>query len=233
MSDPTTDEVAQTLAEYERLAIGTGEFAGVDAPEFSHDGVTWTPFWIGDAHPQLARATVYRGAARHPITVVTAWGESVPTRDVSLPSDAMQWADLWESKPMKLFGAYTLRAAYRRGFRDAIGTRREPDEHEPTVPRPRTPEAPNVDYAAAITATGSLEDIEALHKRMRTARAVTPQLEVALRARRNELSAPPAPKPVPSPPKQQQGRRRRRAPRDTHLTNSVGDVLRQAMEGQS
>lgn len=45
-----------------------------------------------------------------------------------------------------------------------------------------------------------------------------------------KVPAPPAPKPVPSPPKQQQGRRRRRAPRDAHLTNSVGDVLRQALE---
>jgi len=120
----------QTLAEYERLAIGTGEWKGTDAPEFSDDGETWTTAWgpVGrgaDENPVFARATVYRKGVR-PIVVVIRWDEALPAVDF--------WRDLWLRKPVTLFGAFALRAAYRRAFRDVIGDQYAPDEQHTEAP---------------------------------------------------------------------------------------------------
>ncbi|MFF2493220.1 hypothetical protein [Agromyces sp. NPDC058064] len=121
----TVDDVQQTLSGYERLAIETGEWNGTDAPEFSADGVEWTTAWLpfeeGD-HPLLSRATVYRKGVRRPIVVVVRWDEALPAID--------EWRDLWLRKPVALFGAYALRAALRRAFRDVIDDRPAPDEHD-------------------------------------------------------------------------------------------------------
>jgi len=143
ITEPTTDAnveaVQQTLAEYERLAIGTGEWNGTDAPEFSDDGVTWTTAWgpIEPVsaellpefirHPVFARATVYRKGVKRPVVVVIRWDEALPAVD--------PWRALWLRKPVALFGAFALRAALRRGFRDAIGDHHAPDEQhtEPTT----------------------------------------------------------------------------------------------------
>jgi len=125
----SAETIQQTLAEYERLAIGTGEWNGTDAPEFSRPGIVggmeWTTAWAPadvDDHPMFARATVYRKGVRRPVVVVIRWEEALPAVD--------EWRDLWMRKPVTLFGAFALRAAYRRAFRDVIGDRREPDEHD-------------------------------------------------------------------------------------------------------
>jgi len=131
--DANVDAVQQTLAEYERLAIGTGEWNGTDAPEFSTRGILggmeWTTAWAptedGD-HPMFARATVYRKGVRRPVVVVIRWDEAFPAVD--------HWRDLWQRKPVTMFGAFALRAALRRAFRDVIGDQYGPDEqHEPTT----------------------------------------------------------------------------------------------------
>lgn len=134
----SAETIQQTLAEYERLAIGTGEWNGTDAPEFSHDGEAWSTAWVRDTdglavdeidvdeHPVFARATVYRKGVKRPVVVVVRWDEALPAVD--------EWRDLWLRKPVALFGAFALRAALRRAFRDAIGDTRGPDEHiEPTT----------------------------------------------------------------------------------------------------
>jgi len=133
--DANVDAVQQTLAEYERLAIGTGEWNGTDAPEFSEDGVTWSTAWVrpdvapsdDDPHPVFARATVYRQGIKRPIVVVIRWDEALPAVE--------PWRDLWLRKPATMFGAFALRAALRRAFRDAIGDHHAPDEQhtEPTT----------------------------------------------------------------------------------------------------
>jgi hypothetical protein len=153
-------------------------------------GLAWTPFWLDrETPPALARATVYRKGISHPITVIVSWEESLPADEA--------WRELWLAKPMKLFGAYVLRAALRRAFRDVIGARREPDEIDPAAPTtPPAPEGKSADdaagYEAAIAAVQTVEDLDVLHKRMKRARAVTVQLEGKLRARRRELSEQPA-----------------------------------------
>src|SRR5690606_15784417 len=63
VTETTTDEVKQTLAEYERLAISTGATVQIDAPEFSENGIDWSPVWgAGEGHvlPSFARVTVHR-----------------------------------------------------------------------------------------------------------------------------------------------------------------------------
>lgn len=164
------DDVAQTLAEYERLAISTGDTVQIDPPEFSADGLAFAPFWAAEQPPIAARATVHRAGI--PTTVYVAWGESLPAED--------SWRALWLAKPMKLFGAYTVRAALRRAFRDAIGDRREPDEATATITSPVR------DWEAEIDDAPTADAVHALHAEMKRARAVTPQLEAQLR---NHLEA--------------------------------------------
>lgn len=126
----SAETIQQTLAEYERLAIGTGEWNGTDAPEFSDDGEHWSTAWLpishadlnGDRYPLLARATVWRKGVKRPTVVVIRWEEALPAIE--------EWRALWLRKPVTLFGAFALRAALRRAFRDVIGDRREPDEHD-------------------------------------------------------------------------------------------------------
>jgi hypothetical protein len=134
-ADANVDAVQQTLAEYERAAIGTGEWKGTDAPEFSEDGETWSTAWLPKGQldpnldvwigfPALARATVHRKGVR-PVVVVIRWNEALPAVE--------PWRTLWEMKPTTLFGAFALRAAYRRAFRDVIGDHHAPDEHHEEV----------------------------------------------------------------------------------------------------
>lgn len=172
MTIPNIDDVAQTLAEYERLAISTGATVQIMPTEFSTDGMTWVPFWIESEPPVLARATVLRDGIE---TVrVQVWAESLPAED--------SWRNLWMQKPTKLFGAYADRAALRRAFRDAIGDRREPDEQ---TPPPETASAR--DWEDEIEKAETPAQVTELHAEMKTARAVTVVLERALRTRLTEL----------------------------------------------
>lgn len=174
------DDVAQTLAEYERLAITSGEWEGIDAPDFSNDGDAWVQAWSPretDDHPEFARTVVYRKGMR-PIVVVVSWAESVPADET--------WRALWLAKPMKLFGAYVLRAALRRAFREVIGDRVEPDESAPRVDAPE-PELHDWDHLIAIAAT--VEVLDGHWAQMRMVRARTAAREVAYLARREQLAA--------------------------------------------
>ena len=175
------DDVAQTLAEYERLAIATGDTVQIDPPEFSADGKNFAPFWAAEQPPVAARATVHRAGI--PTTVYVAWGESLPAEDSRRA--------LWLAKPMKLFGAYTVRASLRRAFRDAIGDRREPDEATATLTSPVR------DWEAEIDAAPTADAVHALHAEMKRARAVTPQLEAQLRNRLQAAAWAPAEEPEP------------------------------------
>lgn len=172
MSTPNIDDVAQTLAEYERLAIGTGAAVRIEAPEFSSGeavliGNPWAPFWIGDEPPKVARVTVHRDGI--PTEVYVAWDEAFPAEE--------SWRSLWLAKPMKLFGAYVVRAALRRAFRDAIGDRREPDEQ---LPAPKTVAETTRDWDAEILAATTADAVNALHVEMKQHRVMTVAREIAL-----------------------------------------------------
>lgn len=175
----TAEAVQQTLAEYERLAISTGEWNGTDAPEFSDDGQTWTNAWLPNPdheHPALARATVYRKGVERPIVVVCRWDEALPAVE--------PWRGLWLAKPIALFGAFTVRASLRRGFRDVIGDRREPDEtiDAPTAPA-AAPEPADRDWIAELAETDTEDGVRTLHREAKAARAVTVELEREIRKR--------------------------------------------------
>lgn len=170
----TVEAVQQTLAEYEAAAIATGEWNGTDAPEFSNDGIEWTTAWLpseGHDHPALARATVYRKGVERPVVVIVRWDEAVPV-------DA-DWEQLWRRKPIALFGAFTIRAALRRAFRDVIGERREPDEQDGLTPPP----VADRDWLADLAAAETEDSVKAIHAEAKAARVVTVELEREIRKR--------------------------------------------------
>ena len=166
MSTPNIDDVAQTLAEYERLAISTGATVQILPPEFSADGSTWLPYWIDTEPPVLARAGVHRDGVLTERYVV--WAEALPAEE--------SWRALWELKPTRLFGAYASRAVLSRAFRDAIGDRREPDDQA----GPPAPVETSRDWDAEIPAALTVEAVHELHAQMKRARAVTVSREAAL-----------------------------------------------------
>ncbi|MCC2030645.1 hypothetical protein [Microbacterium allomyrinae] len=165
-NDPTTDDVAQALAEYERLAIGTGARVGFGAPEFAAADGIWSQAWLPETPPVAARAVVTRDGAA--TTVVRLWRDALPADDA--------WRALWEQRPMPLFGAYVRRDAIRRAFRDVIGDRREPDEVAPPVKAP----APR-DFAKELRGTESAVEVDVLFTAAQKAGAMTPTLETAFR----------------------------------------------------
>ncbi|KJL49508.1 hypothetical protein RS84_00221 [Microbacterium hydrocarbonoxydans] len=175
MSTPNIDDVAQTLAEYERLAISTGATVQILPTEFSADGETWVKFWIDEHPPAIARATVLRDGI--PTERYVVWAESLPAED--------SWRALWMAKPTKLFGAYADRSVLRRAYRDAIGDRREPDEQ---IDAPMAP-ALQREWEAEIAAAATTDAVHELHAEMKTARAVTVPRERALRTRLAEIEA--------------------------------------------
>jgi hypothetical protein len=178
---PALEVVEHTLAEYERIAIGTGQWNGAEAPEFSNDGVIWWQAWLPTEafpYPLLARATAYRHGVDRPTVVVVRWDESVPAID--------GWRELWLRKPTALFGAFARRAAIRSAFRDVLGDRREPDEVDP--PKPAEP-AVERDWFAAVDEAQTIDEVMQVHQAARRARAVTVELERAIRMRHRAIIA--------------------------------------------
>jgi hypothetical protein len=170
--EPTEEDVARTIAEYETIAIGTGARAEFDAPEFTADGTTWSQVWLSQDPPVAARATARRDGAAS--TVVVLWADALPAED--------SWRDLWLRRPMPLFGAYVRRDAIRHAFRDAIGDRREPGDHAP-APRPA---APARDWETELRAARTAEQLRAVWKDCKGQR--TAALEVIFDARLADLN---------------------------------------------
>lgn len=192
------DDVAQTLAEYERLAISSGAVVQIDPPEFSADGETFAPFWITAEPPKLARSTVYRNGV--PTTVYVAWDEAVPL-ETAMTDDGRRWLDLWIERPMQRFGSYAVRSSLRRAFREVVGERVEPDEDAPKIAsKAAAAPATERDWDAAIATAENEEQLVEVWADARAARARTAAREVAYRARLKQLTADgwePAPAPKP------------------------------------
>ena len=174
---PTVEEFARTIAVYEAAAIKTGQWDGIDAPEFSADGVAWSKAWGGVDAPAFARVSVYRKGVLVPYEAVIAWAETQPADEA--------WMQLWRRKPMTMFGAAAKRAAIRHAFRDVIGDHRDPDELVRASPGPRV-DAPR-DWDAEIVGAPTVEKVDAVWSEARGARARTAAREVAYKARRQEL----------------------------------------------
>ncbi|WP_314429627.1 hypothetical protein [Microbacterium lacticum] len=178
------DDVAQTLAEYERLAITSGATVQIDPPEFSTDGDHWLPI-VGELTPRWARATVHRDGIA--TTVYASWDESLPV-ETAQTEDGRLWRDIWEQKPMQRFGSFIVRAALRRAFREVIGDRVEPDEDAPRVSAPESA-VDRTDWDAQIEDAADVAALEQIWRDMRPARARTGAREVAYLARRAQLAA--------------------------------------------
>lgn len=178
------DDVAQTLAEYERLAITSGATVQIDPPEFSTDGDHWLPI-VGELTPRWARATVHRDGIA--TTVYASWDESLPV-ETAQTEDGRLWRDIWEQKPMQRFGSFIVRAALRRAFREVIGDRVEPDEDAPRVSAPEAA-VDRTDWDAQIADAADIVSLDLIWSDMRAARARTGAREVSYRARRDELAA--------------------------------------------
>ncbi|MDR6098264.1 hypothetical protein [Microbacterium sp. SORGH_AS_0454] len=120
---PAVDDVAQTLAEYTRLALSTGSRLEIDPVEFTADGEVWVPLWLHTEPPVAARATVRRDDVE--TVVYRRWVEAIPG-ETALTDDGRRWCDIWEANPTERLESYVLRAALARAFADVIGDRPDP-----------------------------------------------------------------------------------------------------------
>ncbi|WP_144834071.1 hypothetical protein [Microbacterium sp. BH-3-3-3] len=128
------DDVAQTLAEYTRVALSTGARLEIDPVEFTADGVVWVPLWLNDEPPAGARATVRRDGVE--TIVIRRWVEALPGEE-ALTDTGRRWQDIWLENQTERFESYVLRAALARAYPDVIGDRF--DMGKPRVPRPTEP----------------------------------------------------------------------------------------------
>lgn len=173
---------AATLAEISAIVLASGYWAGAGEPEFSTDGSEWSPVFIPTAqcrHPEFARASVHRVGAVAPVTVTVSWAESLP--------EDPAWQLAWFKRPMALFGARALRAAYRRAFGDVVEVAPNPAEGD-DVPDAASVAEPAPDWSARIAAAASLEELEQLGKEMKKQRAFTTVLNREWKARKGELA---------------------------------------------
>ncbi|MEX8058717.1 hypothetical protein [Microbacterium sp. 16-032] len=179
----TTDEdVANTLAEYERAVQESGEWDGREATEFTNDGVTWSTVWVkSDAHPHplAARSRVHRKGVQYPAEEVALWDEALPADE--------RWREIWIARPRVLFGAFTARRALKAAFREKLRDRREPDDLPET--RDAVPQAEPRDWDLEIATAETVDELKGVWSDARAARARTGPREVAYAARLAELAA--------------------------------------------
>lgn len=128
------DDVAQTLAEYTRLALSTGAELRISEVEFTADNKEWTTLWLAEGYPAGARVTVWRDGIAFPKT--RRWVEALPGEE-ALTDTGRRWQDIWLENPTERFESYVLRAALARAYPDVIGDRF--DMGKPRVPRPTEP----------------------------------------------------------------------------------------------
>lgn len=209
---PATDEdVAKTLADYERIVQATGEWNGREATEFTNDGIIWSPVWVkSEAHPNplAARSRVHRVGVLYPAEEVVLWDEA-------FPAENPDWQKVWTDRPRVLFGAFTARRALKAAFREALRDRREPDDLPDARDVAPAPEPRDWDLEIATAAT--IEELNTVWSEARAARARTGSREVAFNFRKAVLvneresdnwapvegaasPAPAGPRPKPHPP---------------------------------
>lgn len=174
------------LAAYETVVIGSRMWLGTEVT-FSDDGREWVEAWMpadDRPHPVFARARVTRSVMDREVvtTVVARWDEYAPL-------ESPEHLRRWYTAPTTMLGACAAIAAYRRGFRDLVAkVDEEQQAAQPTPPQP-APETQAVDWQSEIEAADMVEDLDAIWKRARQQRAVTIDLERAIKTRRRDLIA--------------------------------------------
>lgn len=128
------DDVAQTLAEYTRVALSTGARLEIDPVEFTADGDVWVTLWLREEHPAGARATVRRDGVE--TIIERPWSAAKPGEE-ALTDTGRRWIDIWTENPVERFESYVLRLALARAFADVIGDRF--DMGRPRIARPTEP----------------------------------------------------------------------------------------------
>ncbi len=179
----TDEDVAKTLADYERIVQATGEWNGREATEFTNDGHNWSPVWVKTPEhptPLAARSRVHRIGVLYPAEEVVLWDEA-------FPAENPDWQKVWTERPRVLFGAFTARRALKAAFREALRDRREPDD----LPEARdvAPQAEPRNFDFEIATAADVDELKAVWSDARTARARTGPREVAYNARLAELTA--------------------------------------------
>jgi len=177
------EDVAKTLADYERIAQESGEWNGREATEFTDDGIHWSPVWVktdGHPHPLAARSRVHRKGVDYPAEEVVLWDEA-------FPAENPDWQKVWTDRPRVLFGAFTARRALKAAFREALRDRREPDDLPDArdVAPAQESEPRNWDLEIATAATEA--ELKGVWSDARAPRARTAAREVAYNARLAEL----------------------------------------------
>lgn len=98
-----------TVAGRTARAIESGNFAGMEEPEFSNDGITWTSYWLDDVPPKLGRIRVHRHDWKVPGTVVLKFGEWDRSKDGAQ-------GFMWRKRPLHMFANTLRRHAYKQAF---------------------------------------------------------------------------------------------------------------------
>lgn len=176
----TDEDVAKTLADYERIVQATGEWNGREATEFTNDGVNWSPVWVkseAHPHPLAARSRVHRKGVDYPAADPVMWDESLPADET--------WRNIWLERPRTLFGAFAARRSMRAAFREALSDRREPDDLP--VARDAAPAAEPRDWDLEIATAATIEELNTVWSEARAARARTGSREVAFNFRKMVL----------------------------------------------
>lgn len=187
-----TDDI-RTIAEHRAAAEATGEWEQT-VVDFSLDGETWAPFILPTdehPHPILARAIVQR-KDRALVETIILWDESLPDADDP-------FTRVWERKPHLMFGTAAERAALRRTFPMALERVVYADRQQ-QAPEPWTADQPETavdrdarlaeQWGPQIELAATPDQIDDLHKQMKAAREVTPELAVLLKERRRQLAEP-------------------------------------------
>lgn len=151
------DDVAQTLAEYTRVALSTGARLEIDPVEFTADGEVWVTLWLREEHPAGARATVRRDGVE--TVVERPWREALPGEE-ALTDTGRRWIDIWTENPTERFESYVLRLALARAFADVIGDRF--DMGRPRIARPAPTEPAEGEPAPPVTPEQAAEVDEAV-----------------------------------------------------------------------
>lgn len=146
----------KTIGEVEHIVHASGEWDGTGPVEFSDDGDNGTQARVptiitgasGEvvraeiAHPEFARAEVYRKGVRVPTTVTIGWSEQYPAA-------SKEWSAKWDLSPMRHLGRTGRMVAFRQTFRDLLGDFRIEEEiDERDLPAPAA--APAADAAPAV-----------------------------------------------------------------------------------
>jgi hypothetical protein len=179
------EDVAKTLADYERIAQESGEWNGREATEFTDDGIHWSPVWVkseGRPHPLAARSRVHRKGVDYPAEEVVLWDEA-------FPAENPDWQKVWTDRPRVLFGAFTARRALKAAFREALRDRREPDDLPEARDAAPVVESEPRNWDLEIATADTVDELKGVWSDARTASARTAAREVAYNARLAELTS--------------------------------------------